>query len=139
MPTIREALIERLKKGGSDRDIIKDVSKELQVRRSSVRAKLSRIRQVDKAPAQTVGRSLAEFKQTYDKNTIIPQKVRAALKELGTAWEYEAEFIKRADISYTDLAAFRDMFSDHVVIVKRENKKIWCGTVAFANQLKELT
>jgi hypothetical protein len=82
---------------------------------------------------------LAEFKQTYDKNTIIPQKVRAALKELGTAWEYEAEFIKRADISYTDLAAFRDMFSDHVVIVKRENKKIWCGTVAFANQLKELT
>jgi hypothetical protein len=139
MPTIREALIERLKKGGSDRDIIKDVSKELQVQRSSVRAKLSRIRQADKAPAQTVGRSLAEFKQTYDKNTIIPQKVRAALKELGTAWEYEAEFIKRADISYTDLAAFRDMFSDHVVIVKRENKKIWCGTVAFANQLKELT
>jgi hypothetical protein len=139
MPTIREALIERLKKGGSDRDIIKDVSKELQVRRSSVRAKLSRIRQADKVPAQTVGRSLAEFKQTYDKNTIIPQKVRAALKELGTAWEYEAEFIKRADISYTDLAAFRDMFSDHVVIVKRENKKIWCGTVAFANQLKELT
>lgn len=134
MATIREALSKRIEKGGTDGDIVRDVAKQLGVKPESVRNMLTKVRK-DTKPG---GRSLAEFKQAYDKNTIIPQKMRAALKELGAAWEYESEFIKRAGVSYTDLNAFRDMFADHVVVVKRESKKIWCGTPSFANQLKEL-
>lgn len=135
MATIREALQKRIEKGGTDKDIIREVVKQLKVKPESVRDMLTKVR----AEQKPGGRSLAEFKQAYDKNTIIPQKIKAALKELGSAWEYESEFIKRAGINYTDINAFRDMFADHVVVIKRESKKIWCGTASFANQLKELT
>jgi hypothetical protein len=135
MATIREALSKRIEKGETDdKKIIQAVTKQLGVNPTSVRNMLTRIRR----DQPTSGRSLAEFKQTYDKNTIIPQKIKKALKELGAAWEYEAEFIKRAGVNYTDINTFRDMFDGHVVVVKRESKKIWCGTAAFANQLKEL-
>lgn len=135
MATIREALSKRIEKGETnDKKLIQAVSKQLKVSPASVRNMLTRINK----EAPTSGKSLADFKQTYDKNTIIPRKIKAALKELGSAWEYEAEFIKRAGINYTDMNTFRDMFDDHLIFIKRENKKIWCGTLAFANKLKEL-
>jgi hypothetical protein len=135
MATIREALSSRIEKGETDdKKLIRAVSKQLGVNPDSVRNMLTKIRK----ELPTSGRSLAEFKQTYDKNTIVPKKIKKALKELGAAWEYEAEFIKRAGVNYTDINTFREMFDSHVVIVKRENKKIWCGTAAFASQLKEL-
>jgi hypothetical protein len=138
MVTIREALLKRIEEGTgeSDAEIVLHVSKKLGVKSKSVWNKFSTIRKKEKK--NSGGRSLQNFKQTYDKNTIIPQKIRNALKELGPAWEYEAEFIKRAGVNYTDINIFRDMFSDYLVIIKRENKRIWCGTIPFANQLKEL-
>jgi len=135
MATIREALSKRIEKGETDSNkMVQAVSKQLGVNPTSVRNMLTEIRR--KAP--TSGRSLKDFKQTYDKNTVVPQKIKKALKELGASWEYEAEFIKRAGVNYTDMNTFREMFGDNVVYVKKDNKKIWCGTVAFANQLKEL-
>jgi len=62
------------------------------------------------------GRTLAEFRQQYDKSTIVPGRVKAVLKQLGTGgWEYEVQFAKIAQVSLADLSVFRDQFSAHVV------------------------
>jgi hypothetical protein len=86
---------------------------------------------------KVVGRSLAEFRQTYDKDTIVPGKVRAALKVLGAGWEYEAQFAKLAGLSLSDLGAYRDLFAAHVVALK-ETRRAWAGTVAVAKAMREM-
>lgn len=135
MATIREAIHKRIEKGETDdQKIAQAVSKQLKVNPNSVRNMLTKIRR--ETPVS--GRSLAEFKDKYDKSTIIPRKIRAALKELGAAWEYQYEFVKRAGVSHIDMNAFHDMFADHIVTLKGESKKIWCGTTSFAKHLKEL-
>ena len=91
-----------------------------------------------KGQSNKTGRSLSDFRNTYDVDTIIPAKVKTALKELGASWEYESEFVKRAGVSYSDLGNYRDAFADHVVIVRKDHKRVWAGTVAFANQLREM-
>ena len=89
------------------------------------------------APVKAVGRSLSEFRQTYDKSAIVPAKVKAALKAIGSGWEYEVQFAKLAGVSLVDLATFRDQFSDHIVVVER-TKRAWAGTVATANAMREM-
>jgi hypothetical protein len=86
----------------------------------------------------STARTLTEFKKTFDKDTIIPAKVKEALKELGSGWLYESEFVKAADVSYADLGNYRDLFSDHVVTLKREGKRAWAGTAALAKQMREM-
>lgn len=87
-------------------------------------------------PKQT--RNLASFGATYDKNVIVPNKIRAALaaleKEHGAeGWEHEAELIKRASASTTDFAMFRDQFASHFVEVGGRNaKRVWFATVKAA-------
>ena len=83
------------------------------------------------------GRSLSEFRNTYDKSTIIPSKVKAALKTLGSGWEYEVQFAKLAGVSLSDLGNFRDQFADHVVTL-RESRRAWAGTKATATAMKEM-
>lgn len=84
------------------------------------------------------GRSLADWKATYDKDTIVPSKVRAALKELGQSWEYESEFVRRAGVSYADLNGYRDAFADYIVTIRAESKRVWAGSVEFAQALREV-
>jgi len=97
---------------------------------------------VDTKPATTTdarraGRSLADFRATYDKATIIPAKVRAALKALGSGWEYEVQFAKLAGVSLADLGTFRDGFAEHVVSL-REGRRAWAGTAATAKAMREM-
>lgn len=136
--TIRESILRRLG-SGSDQDIISEVARELNVKKESVARKF---RSVSKPQPNQItkpsGRSLAEFKQSYDKNTYVPQKIQSALNDLGDAWEYEMEFIKRSGVSLVDINIFREMFSRNFVHLKRENKRIWCGTESFANKIREL-
>lgn len=79
--------------------------------------------------------SLASFRAAYDKNVILPEKIRAGLasleKEHGPeGWEHEAQFIKRVGTSTTDFALFRDQFDKHVVNVASERapKRVWFAT-----------
>ena len=84
------------------------------------------------------GRSLAEFRAAHDKNFIVPQKIKAALKALGDGWEYEAQFIRLAGLSQTEMSTFRSLFEeDHVVVVDR-TKRVWAGTKAVAAKLREM-
>ena len=84
------------------------------------------------------GRSLASFRQTYHKDTIVPGKIKSALADLGASWEYESEFVKRAGVSFADLGLYRDAFADFVIQVKQDGKRVWAGTKRFAAQLKEM-
>jgi len=84
-------------------------------------------------------KTLADFRQTYDKSTIVPNKVRAALKLLGASgWEYEVPFARSAGVSLSDLSNFREMFADYIVTLNRENKRAWAGSPATAKQMREM-
>ena len=96
-----------------------------------------------KAPAKpastTVGKSLAAFRASHDKNFIVPLKIREALKKIGSGWEYESDLMKIAGISTTDLGRFRDQFEDHIVVTTgKSQKRVWCGTAKLAAQLREM-
>jgi len=85
-----------------------------------------------------VGKSIADFRQTYDKATIIPGRVKTALAALGAgAWEYEVQFAKIAGVSLSDLGTFRDQFAAYVVTL-REGRRAWAGTAATAKQMREM-
>ena len=86
------------------------------------------------------GKDVESFRQLHDRTYRIPRVIKEALASLGDAWEYEVEFLKRSGISNIDLANFRDQFADHWLEVRSGNrsvKRVWCGTVKFANKLRE--
>ena len=89
-------------------------------------------------PSKAKARSLADFRETYDKDTIIPKKLDAAIAELGEGWLYESEFVKLAGVSYMDLTAFRDAYSAHIVYIKRDSKRVWAGTPEVAEQMRRM-
>jgi hypothetical protein len=85
-----------------------------------------------------MGRSLTEFRATYDKATIVPTRVKAALKALGAGgWEYENIFARAAGVSLSDLANFRDAFAAHIVSL-REGRRAWAGSAATATAMREM-
>ena len=96
------------------------------------------------APVKRVGKTLADFRAAHDKDFIVPNRMRAAIKALGNdGWEYETEFMKLAGISTTDLSAYRDQFADFQAVATTtkmsgggvRKKIIWCGSTAFAKKL----
>jgi hypothetical protein len=78
-------------------------------------------------------KSLADYRNLYDANVIVPAKIRKALDSMLAAgkesWEYEGDFIQLAGISTTQLGQFRDAFSAHVVETpaqsKRASRRVW--------------
>ena len=80
--------------------------------------------------SKATAKTLDDFRAAHDKNVIIPAKIKAALSEMlkegAENWSYEAEFIRRAGISQTDMGLFRDHFADHVVeTAGKTNKRVW--------------
>jgi len=88
------------------------------------------------AVQQKVGRSLSDFRSAYDRNTIIPAKVKTALAELGKAWEYESEFVQRAGVTFNDLGNYREAFEDFWMQVRRDGKRVWCGNADMMKEMK---
>lgn len=83
----------------------------------------------------TVGRSPDEFDQLYDKNIIIPRKIRDALERLGPSWLREQQFIQNAGVNTTELAAYREQFEDYFVTVGgRNGHRIWFGDKRLASE-----
>jgi hypothetical protein len=89
----------------------------------------------------TKGKDLAAFRAAHDKSFIVPQKVRAGLAKLGDSWAYEVDFIKLCELSTTDLATYRDQFTDFFVEVRagKQGKRVWAGTKAFASKMRAVT
>ena len=83
-------------------------------------------------------KTLSDFRATYDKATIIPAKLKAALKLLGgSGWEYEVQFARNAGVSLTDLANFREMFAANIVNL-RDNRRAWAGSAGTAKTMREM-
>lgn len=88
---------------------------------------------------------LPEFRKLYDKNVIVPDKIRGALEALakkrsdGTAFLAEVPFLKSAALSTTDLALFREQFAAFYVNVgtERQPKRVWFGTKKAAAAARE--
>jgi hypothetical protein len=90
-------------------------------------------------PKPAKGKSLADFRRTYDKDFIVPQKIKTALAQLGAGgWETELNFARSAGVSMSDIGLFREQFQDHVVLVERGSKRIWAGSKALAAKLREM-
>ena len=91
------------------------------------------------SPRTKAVKTLADFRQAYDKDTIVPAKIRAGLSILGPdGWEYEVEFAKMCGISLYDMGRVRDKFADHVVSVNRNTKRAWAGSKSLASKMKEM-
>jgi hypothetical protein len=87
------------------------------------------------------GRTLADFRAAHDKNVIVPSKIRAALaemeKEHAENWSYEADLIKRAGISQTDMSMFRDQFAEHIVETSgKTSKRVWFASAKVAAKVR---
>jgi hypothetical protein len=96
---------------------------------------------VPKAPPKTVGKCLADFRAAHDKNVIVPAKIRKALAEMEKEnpenWAYESDFIKRAQISQTDMGMFREQFSEHVVeTAGKSQKRVWFASTKVAAKVR---
>ena len=92
-----------------------------------------------KLTEQKAGKSLQEFRAEHDKSYIVPKKIKDAIEKLGDGWEYEAQFLRLAGLSVTDLAAYRDQFEAHIVVVGgRNSKRVWVGTAKLAAQMREM-
>lgn len=122
-----------VKKHGS----VKSAARAAQVPETTFRRRLSG-GEPAKAAAGVArgGRSLAEFRSEFDRDYIVPRKIRAALAALGTAWLYEVEFAKAARVSLADLGNYRDAFIAHVVLLKRDSRRVWAGTRKLAARLR---
>lgn len=87
-------------------------------------------------------RNLDDFRKVYDKSLIIPARIKAALADLGDAWETEQEFLRRVACSTTEFARYRDPFIEHSVEIPRSRangsqaKRVWAGTKQFAAKLR---
>jgi hypothetical protein len=91
------------------------------------------------APVAAAGRSLAEFRSTFDKDTIFPQKIDAALAQLGKdGWAYEVEFAKLAGVGLAQLANYREPYAEHIVPLNRDSKRAWAGSKAMAAKMREM-
>lgn len=89
---------------------------------------------------RAVGRSLDEFRKSYDKSHIVPTRIKAALAGLGGAWMTELEFAKLAGVSVPDLAAYREAYEEHVVVLlgQHKGKRLWAGTKQAAARMREM-
>ena len=96
-----------------------------------------RLKRASQPKGDATGRSLSEFRATHDKSYIVPKKIRDGLAKLGEGWEYEMNFAKIAGISLSDLAAFRSLFEEHMVVVDR-TRRAWAGTKATAAKMRAM-
>lgn len=90
-------------------------------------------------PKPASGKSLSDFRNLYDKSTILPKRIAAALKALGPGgWEYEVQFARLAGVSLTDLSTVRDKYDKHVVVLTRDGRRAWAGSAATAQRMREM-
>lgn len=88
---------------------------------------------------KAAGRSVLDFRAEHDKSFIVPQRIREGIKKLGEGWEYEVGFLRLSGLSTTDLAAYRDEFSEFTVMVGGRNpKRVWAGSKELAAQLRQM-
>lgn len=89
---------------------------------------------------------MADFRAAHDKDTIIPNRIRAALAKMQADhgkehYEYQRDFIVLAGVNQNDLSKYADQFAEHIVIAKAHgargtNKVAWFGNAASARKIR---
>jgi hypothetical protein len=129
----REQALDALKKYGSKTR----AAAELRVCHKTITKALGGAPQ-QSAPVKPAGRPLADFRSQYDKSYIVPNRIKAALSQLGSGWEYEVQFAKLAGVSLSDLGAYRDQFAAHIVVLGRDGRRAWAGTRTIADAMRSM-
>lgn len=80
--------------------------------------------------SKAAARNLADFRQAHDPDVIVPTRLRTTLAEMlkedPENWMYEGDLLKRANVSTTNINAYREQFSGHVVEIRGRNaKRAW--------------
>lgn len=94
------------------------------------------------APRQRgAAQSLQSFRETYDKDYIIPRRIKDGLRTLlddegNPGWAYEVQFAKHCGVSPQDLGNYRDSFASHVVVLSRDGRRAWAATPEVATTLR---
>lgn len=129
-----------LKRHGSIRAVEREAGINRKTLRKCLAGGVARVKAVNAnqiAAQSAKGKTLAEFRAQYDKSTIVPAKIKAALKAMGSGkWLYEVEFARAAGVSITDLATFREPFAHLVVSMK--DRRAWAGSALAAKQMREM-
>jgi hypothetical protein len=84
-------------------------------------------------------KKIEDFRRLYDKDLIVPEKIKAAIKKLGVdGWEYEKDFVRMAGVRTADLAEYRDQFADYWITITKDSRRVWGGSVDLIIQLAEM-
>lgn len=95
--------------------------------------------------AKIQARTIADFKASHDRETVVTAKVKAALEVLAKVgpehYEYEGDFIKLAKIGQADVTLVREKFKDYIVeaaaVHGKTARRVWCGSLKTAKTLRE--
>ena len=89
-------------------------------------------------------KTLADFQAAHNPDVKIPTKIRAGLASLlaegKESAEYEAEFVKRAGVTISQIGKYRDQFAKHIVVVREERKSspknVWFADTGIATKAR---
>jgi len=94
---------------------------------------------------KAVAKTVADYRAAHDQNVIVPNKIRKALEAIAAEgpenWEYEADLMKRAGISQTQISTFRDQFAAHIVETgathaSSRSRRVWFGSAKVAAKVR---
>jgi hypothetical protein len=85
---------------------------------------------------------LADYQNKHDKSVTVPRAIRDTLaamaKEAPDAWEYDADFLRRAGVAQSEIGAYRDQFADHIVMTGgKQTKRVWVATAKEAKKFRD--
>lgn len=93
-------------------------------------------------------RNSSTFNADHNKAVVIPNRIRAVLADLSKRgpehYEYEADIVKLAKLSQTEISRFREGFRPHIVEIKYKDgkalstpKNVWFHNVSVARRMRE--
>lgn len=91
---------------------------------------------------KTQAKTLADLRAVHDDSIVIPSRIRArfaAMLKIGPEeHDYEADFLKAANVSNNKIGAFRQLFKSHIVSTGGRNpKRIWFADPKVAAKFRE--
>lgn len=93
---------------------------------------------------KAVARTIADFKASHDRETVVTNKARAALEAIAKIgpehYEYEADFLKLAKLSQGDGPIVREAFTAYIAdapaVHGKTARRVYCGSLKTAKILR---
>lgn len=122
-------------KKAQKKTVVKKVAKQAVAKKEN---KIVEIAERKKTTAKPV-KKVDDFRKLYDDDYKIPKDIEKAIKTLGKeSWMYELDFVRENGMSVNKVALYREMFEDYIVYIRKDNKRVWCGSVELADQLRKI-